>query len=149
MTTTKIDTYNPGRPIMTRAELVQHHIEDRSRDYRFSDDGYSDMEHESKAGGWKALAGWARDGYDLGDWPYVSFLIRKHDDRYGLLQIVEGDRSQWEFETQQDLYAAIDYMFLWYSAGEDWAPLTYEQRETLNTGGLQVDDRFRGPYRTS
>lgn len=142
-----VDTYAPGRPIMTAAELKTHHTGDTGRDYRFSGDGYSDMEHESKKG-WKLVAGWGRDGWDLGDWPYVSFLVRKGD-RFELMQIVEGDRSVWEFDTQPDLYAAIDYLFLWYSAGDDWAPITYEQREQLNLGQISVDEKFRGPYRAS
>jgi hypothetical protein len=134
---------------MAAAELAEHHAGDYGRDYRFSDDGYGDIEHERKTGKWLVVAGWGADGWDLGDWPYVSFLIRKQGERYGLLQIVEGDRSEWTFDTQNDLRAAIDYLFLWYSAGEDWSPISYEQREALDAGEIRVDERFRGPYRSA
>jgi len=146
MTMTK-PPYAPARAVMTAAELATHHTKDYGRDYRFSDDGYSDMEQEQSKG-WKVISGWGADGWDLGDWPYVAFYVR-HRTVFELLQIVEGDRSQWTFDTQQDLYAAIDYLFLWYSAGEDWAPVTYEQRDALNAGQLDIDTRFRGPYRSS
>lgn len=173
ITTTTTDTYEPGRPIMTAAELRDHHDGDYGRDYRFSDDGYGDMEVEGKRG-WKALAGWGRDGWDLGNWPYVSFLVRKvkdpaHDSSgcdpicvlagetgsdfcpsvYQLLQIVEGDRSVWTFATKEDLYAAIDYLFLWYAAEEEWSPLTYETRGQLDEGTLEIPLKFRGPYRAA
>lgn len=136
-----------SRPMMTRAELAQHETCSYGRDYRYSDDGYSDMEYESKAHGWHPLAGWGRDGWDLGEWPYVAFYVRRDDATFRLLQIVEGDRTEWSFATQADLYAAIDYLFLWYAAEEDWSPLTYEQREDLDAGTLAVDEKFRGPYR--
>lgn len=140
-----------SRPIMCATELRSYHAEDFGRDYRFSDDGYSDMEHEGKSG-WRAVAGWGRDGWDLGDWPYVSFLVRKQEGEerpYQLMQIVEGDRSVWAFPSQDDLHAAIDYLFLWYAANgsnEEWCPVSYEQREQLDAGTLEIDPKFRGPY---
>jgi hypothetical protein len=138
--------YAPTRPIMTAAELAERHASSYGRNYAESDDGYSDMEAEARRG-WHTVAGWGSDGWDLGDWPFVSMLIRRHDDSFQLMQIVEGDRTVYAFDSEGDLHAAIDYLFLWYSAGESWSPVTYENRDDLNAGTLRVDAKFRGPYR--
>lgn len=132
------------RPLMTAAELREHQTGSNGRNYAEADDGYSDMEAEAGRG-WNTVASWGRDGWNLGDWPYVSFQVRERSGQYELQQIVEGDRTRWTFATLADRNAAVDYLFLWYSAGEDWSPVTYENREHLNAGTLRVDDRFRGP----
>lgn len=139
------------RPPMTAAELRTHQVTQYGRDYRFSDDGYSDMEVEQKRG-WKAIAGWGRDGWDLGNWPYVAIYIRNRllspppEAPYELMQVVEGDRTVWTFTSPADRAAAIDYLFLWHAAGEDWAPLRHDQRAELDDGMLTVDEKFRGPF---
>lgn len=147
-------TYEPTRPIMTSQELAEHHVSGHGRDYRFSDDGYGDMEVAGKQG-WRAIAGWGRDGWDLGDWPYVVIYTRERaetpelqlrDAKWELQVIVEGDHSVYRFDSEEDRTAALDYMFLWYAAGEDWAPLKYEDRERLDAGELEVDGKFRGPF---
>lgn len=137
------------RPIMTAAELRTFQVSQYGRDYRESDDGYSDMEAE-EGRGWRSVAGWGRDGWDLGNWPYVIVYFRKFEDEarpFGLMQICEGDRTVYAFPTQEDLYAATDYLFLWYSADERWSPVTWETREQLDKGELPVPEKFRGPYR--
>jgi hypothetical protein len=148
-------TYTITRPLMNATELSEHEVTQYGRDYRFSDDGYSDMAFEEKRG-WHAIAGWGRDGWDLGNWPYVMIYRREAGDhgslfvpgrRFELMQICEGDRTAYAFETKADRDAAIDYLFLWYAAGEDWAPLSYEDRARLDAGELTVDEKFRGPYR--
>jgi hypothetical protein len=79
------------RPVMTAAELREHHVADYRRDYNESDDGYSDMEAE-EGRGWRALPSWGRDGWDLGKWPYVVLYKRERDDkpRFELMAICEG-----------------------------------------------------------
>jgi hypothetical protein len=155
-------TYNPARPPMTAAGLAGHKVTGYGRNYAESDDGYSDMAAEEKRG-WRALASWGRDGWNLGDWPYVVVYVRESpahtpdcsqsagDCRclpsYELMQICEGDRTVYSFTTVRDRNAAIDYMFLWYAADKHWAPLTWEDRERLDAGELEVDLKFRGPYR--
>jgi hypothetical protein len=145
-------TYTPTRPVMTRAELATHHIRDWGRDYRESDDGWSDMEAEGRRG-WRVISGWGRDGWDLGDWPYVAIYTRttnpgtmtdgKLNRVYELLQVVEGDRSLWTFTSTEDRRAAIDYLFLWYAADD----LPWVDREKLDAGQQEIGVRFRGPYR--
>jgi hypothetical protein len=131
---------------MGRAELDMFRLASHGRDYSRSDDGYSDMEaaeHE----GWRSRSSWGADGWDLGNWPYVSFQMAEREGRYLLQTIVEGDHEQWSFPTAGDRDAAIDYLFLWYAAGQEWVPLTWEQRGALDAGGFTVEPKFRGPYR--
>jgi hypothetical protein len=147
------DTMTATRPVMTSAELNGHRVSQYGRDYRESDDGYGDMAAESKRG-WQPVSGWGADGWDLGDWPYVVIYVRPARNRFapdksttfGLMQICEGDRTVYEFTSRADRDAAIDYQFLWYAAGQHWAPLTCEQRAELDAGSLTVDPKFRGPY---
>jgi hypothetical protein len=142
-------TYTPTRPIMGAAELASWHLASRGRDYTASDDGYGDMEQAAK-NGWRSLASWGADGWDLGDWPYLTVQVmeRAEGPRFLVQSICEGDHSIYAFETDGDRDAALDYLFLWYAAGKDWAPLSYNQRSQLDEGGFEVDPKFRGPYRT-
>ena len=134
---------------MSAAQLREHKVTSYGRDYRFSDDGYSDMEVEEKRG-WRVISSWGRDGWNLGDWPYVAIYTRRSqsgDTPWWLMQIVEGDRTLYAFATEAEREAAIDYLFLWYAAGKRWAPLGYDDREVLDAGQLMVDEKFSGPYR--
>lgn len=131
---------------MTAAELSGHQTAVHGRDYSVSDDGYGDMA-AAEDDGWRAIPGWGRDGWDLGDWPYVIIYKRDVPGEYQLQQITEGDHTAYSFGTAEDRDAAIDYLFLWYSAGQDWSPVTYEGRAMLDEGTLTVPDRYRGPYR--
>jgi hypothetical protein len=143
------------RPIMTAAELREHHVSDHGRNYAESDDGESDMAAE-EGRGWRVVANWGHDGWDMGTWPYVMIYVRNAGDegslfvpgrRFELMQICEGDRTQYAFENQADREAAMDYLFLWYAAGQDWAPLSYEDRARLDAGELEPGPKWRGPCR--
>ena len=144
------------RPVMTAAELRTHQVTQYGRDYSESDDGYGDMAAE-KSRGWQAVSGWGADGWDLGDWPYVVIYVRPAANRFdpdkpttfGLMQICEGDRTVYEFGSREDREAAIDYLFLWYSADEDWSPVGSsmpDARGRLDRGEIEIDPKFRGPY---
>lgn len=138
-------TYRP----MTRAELENHKTGSHGRDYSVSDNGYDDM-NQAAENGWVTLPCWGRDGWDLGNWPYVSFQIRDGGTRPGRpfeMQIItEGDHDQFAFPAAEDRDRAIDYLFLWYAADHRWAPLSYDDRDRLDRGELDVDARFRGRY---
>lgn len=144
------------RPIMTAVELDAHRTDAHGRDYSRSDDGYSDMEVAAEEG-WHAIAGWGRDGWDLGDWPYVVISVRcpvTEDGRgqYQVRQTVEGDSTIYNFDTNADQSAAIDYLFVWYGIGQDydeWTAAGLTSREALDAGTLRVPDEFRGPYSAS
>jgi hypothetical protein len=131
---------------MTATELAEHKAGAHGRDYRLSDDGYGDMEVAEKRG-WRSLASWGRDGWNLGDWPYVMIYTREAGGAFELQQVVEGDHDLYRFQTPEDRDAAIDYLFLWYAAGQNWAPLSYEDRTALDAGQYEAEDKFRGPYR--
>lgn len=152
------------RPIMTRAELAKHQIDAHGRDYSRSDDGYDDMELAISEG-WSAISGWGRDGWDLGDWPYVVISVRNvgvtdivkdnerctSASRYQMRQTVEGDTTVYDFASKADRDAAIDCLFVWYGFGQDydsWAieGLTSDKREALDAGTLRVPAQFRGPF---
>lgn len=140
------DPYTPTRPLMTRDELATHKHESHSREFAIADDGYDDMALAEKRG-WLTVSAWGRDGWDLGEWPYVAFYVRNHDGRFFMQTIVEGDHDIWAFDSQDDRHAAIDYLFLWYAAGKDWSPLTDTDRDALSAGTYEVPDvKWRGPY---
>jgi hypothetical protein len=42
----------------------------------WADDGY-DWIAQAESEGWRAVSGWGRDGWDLGDWPYVVYCFRE------------------------------------------------------------------------
>ena len=162
------------RAIMTRDELAAHKTASHGRDHLRSGAGYDDMEL-AEARKWHAVSGWGRDGWDLGDWPYVVIYTRTLTTcaicganltdgsgdgdnghwqnckdpvgRFQVMQIVEGDHDAYAFTTAEDRDAAIDYMFLWYAAGQRWAPLGYEDRAALDAGEFDVDPKWRGPFR--
>ena len=160
------------RPIMTAAELDRHKVDIHGRDYSRSDDGYSDMEVAATEG-WRPLAGWGADGWDLGDWPYVVISLRNVQTSnlrrwptiqtvYEMRQTCEGDVTGYAFDSAEDRLAAIDYLFLWYALGHqaetladgdsDWAQVYGDgngRREGLDAGTLRVPERLRGPYRAS
>ena len=148
--TTKEDTYVPARPIMTAAELLEHRAHSYGRDYSESDDGYSDMEAE-EGRGWTCLSGWGRDGYDLGDWPYVMIYLRRYPDNgaMGVMSICEGDRDVYYFTSASDALAAVDYLFIWYGINrgyDTWEALGVTSLEALDAGTLRVPVELRGPY---
>jgi hypothetical protein len=132
---------------MGRDELAKHKFSEHGRNYALSCDGYEDMGVAEKQG-WSAVANWGRDGWDLGEWPYVVMYTRTTsgrfephptEGRWELQQITEGDHTLYRFVTEADREAAMDYLFLWYAAGKHWAPLRYEDREQLDAGGFEVD----------
>lgn len=132
------------RPIMTRDELATHHLTEHGRDYSRSDDGYGDMEQATKAG-WHVLSGWGRDGWDLGDWPYVVLSVRDIAGSFQLQSVCEGDHTIYVFNSDDDRSAALDYLFLWYQAGTGDLHIEID-REALDAGTLRVDPMYRGPY---
>jgi hypothetical protein len=132
---------------MSKTELAEHQAAKWGRNYAESDDGYSDMAAEERRG-WRVIASWGSDGWDLGHWPYVMFYVRTGgwveagqmrgpvgdgvaqgppppgevvvlEAVYELLEIVEGDRTLWRFAAEEDRAAALDYLFLWYAAHEE------------------------------
>lgn len=139
------ELYEPTRPVMSGAELAAHRVRRHGRNYAVSCDGYDDMA-EARKQGWTPIGGWGEDGWDLGDWPYVAIYRRTQGGKHELMQVVEGDHDLYAFPSRADLEAAIDYLFLWYSAGESWAPVPISGRDSIGSPGFTVDAKFRGPF---
>ncbi len=140
-----MDSYSPSRPVMGAEEVAAHRVRRHGRDYEQSGDGYGDME-VARRQGWDPVAAWGKDGWDLGSWPYVAIYRRERDGKHELMQVVEGDHDVYAFASLADLEAAVDYLFLWDSAGESWSPVPESKREAIGSPGFEVETRFRGPF---
>jgi len=141
--------------MMGRDELATHEFRQHGRDYRFSCDGWEDIEVARKEG-WEAISSWGLDGWDLAIWPYVVISFRNVGDglprrAYQMRTTCEGDTTVYGFATTEDRDAAIDYLFLWYAVGHRLEEilanegLTYD-RDALDAASLTVEERFRGPF---
>lgn len=71
-------------------------------------DGYDFMHEHAIPAGWRAVASWGRDGWDLGDWPYVCIFFREHAGSFYYLCHVEGDLTGYRFDTLEQLHAHTD-----------------------------------------
>lgn len=109
--------------------------------------GYEMMEKAERRK-WNAIAGWGKDGYDLGSWPYVIIFfrnVRKEDKSvsYQLAYYCEGDVTQYAFPTKELRDECTDGIafFHWKNRGED-APWV-KGYDTVE----QLPLELRGPYR--
>lgn len=88
---------------------------------RWIDEGYEFIGagHDN---GWNAVAGWGRDGWDLGSWPYVVVLFRDLPGAFQRAIYVEGDITVETYVTAEDRETATDEtaLFYWKAAGADW-----------------------------
>ena len=100
--------------------------------------GYDVMEaaHEEK---WRAIPGWGKDGYDLGDWPYVIVFTRNQHGRYDIMYYVEGDVTMYSAPTKEIRNAIIDEIAFFHWRGEEWV----EGYDSVD----QLPDELKGPYR--
>lgn len=112
---------------------------------RLATDGFERMD-AGREHGWRPTPQWGRDGWDLGNWPYVVLYRRdpahEHDPRPGdtwcrwcnselgepshtweIACDVEGDHDRWAFPTKALRDEAMDYLFAWYavSMSQEWA----------------------------
>ncbi len=112
---------------------------------RFAGDGYDRAEVVAKVG-WEPVGSWGRDGWDLGEWPYVMVYVRTYavgvrpGDRFEVCENVEGDATVWTFETIEARNAHIDGLALasWRNRSESWVE-----------GVRRVSDmpaKLRGPF---
>lgn len=136
----------------------------------YSDEGYGWMENAGHDG-WKAVSGWGADGWDLGDWPYVIYMVRERIESPGtatlsqirakdslaaedhltvfeLASYCEGDCRIETYDNVHSRQAAIDQAFIWHVLhnGGDSYGLEDEVAEILSTG--VVPERLTGPYRS-
>jgi hypothetical protein len=103
-------------------------------------DGYDVMEiAESK--GWRAIAGWGRDGWDLGSWPYVIVFFRDREGFFDVIVYVEGDVTMYACPTKEIRQAITNEtaFFYWKKRDEEWVR-AYKSVDEL-------PEELRGPYR--
>ena len=105
-------------------------------------DGYTWMhevaEHRPE---WRPIPGWGRDGWDLGDWPYV-IVLHRDEDTFGVLTFVEGDITIKNFATKEERDSETDSIafFYWRHRSESWV-------EGIEPEAIPA--HLRGPYSSS
>lgn len=103
-------------------------------------DGYDMMEIAAKKG-WYAIAGWGKQGWDLGSWPLVIVFkkrIKDVENCYLVAVYVEGDVTQYATPDIETRNALIDEtaFFYWKHADREWVK-GYDSVESFPD---------RGPY---
>jgi hypothetical protein len=100
---------------------------------RYIDEGYGFI-GVGEENGWRAISAWGRDGWDLGDWPYVVYLFRDRVVEPSTLDndpatmayeracYVEGDITIESFATAEDRERETDEsaLFYWRHQGASW-----------------------------
>lgn len=103
-------------------------------------DGYDTMD-VAAARGWRTVSGWGRDGWDLGQWPYVVVYFRERDGAFETAECVEGDAYVRRFPTDELRNAYVDTVAFWY-----WR---HAHDASWVEGFEDVDElpkRLRGPF---
>jgi hypothetical protein len=106
---------------------------------KMAGDGYDRAEVAHKVG-WRPVASWGRDGYDLGSWPLVMVFHREHGGTFEVCENVEGDASVYSYSTAAERDAKTDELalFHWRHESEAWVE-----------GVRSVEDmpaELRGPF---
>lgn len=101
-------------------------------------EGYERMELRAPAK-WRPISSWGRDGWDLGDWPYVVISWRESEG-HELLYDVEGESTVYLYPTPELRTQATDELalFYWRAHSESWV----EGIESVE----QMPAFLRGPY---
>lgn len=78
---------------------------------RVQGDGYDRAEYMRRYH-WLGVASWGRDGWDLGDWPYVMVFVNATTPSmlhgWQFVINVEGDTTTYRFDTQAERNEGID-----------------------------------------
>jgi hypothetical protein len=104
-------------------------------------DGYDVMDFASVRG-WRPVASWGADGWDLGSWPLVVMYTRTNQDRWEYVEYIEGDVTAFRFPDQKTRDTVIDGAAFWHwkNAESSWT-VSYRTVD-------QAPPRLRGPYGT-
>lgn len=103
-------------------------------------DGYDRMDLAGKRG-WRSISGWGRDGWDLGDWPYVVIYFREREGTFEYAQNVEGDTEVYVFPTEELRNGYTDRVAFWYWKQQGRATWV-EGIDTFD----QLPAHMRGPF---
>lgn len=109
-------------------------------------DGYDIME-QALAQGWHAIAGWGKEGWNLGNWPYVVVYSRQVGTGYEVALYVEGDMTTYKCPTKELRNQVIDEIAFFY-----WKRRPAEDTEWIDgyrecESADQLPEHLRGPYR--
>ena len=109
------------------------------------DHGYEYMDLASQHG-WGAVGSWGKDGWDLGDWPYVIIFYRGPSEAtgnaWGVGQYVEGDLETKYYETRESFLEAMDR-----KAFDHWKFHTEQAPPNLPEKFEDLPEEFRGMTR--
>jgi hypothetical protein len=85
-----------------------------------SGDGYDWME-DARHAGFRIIASWGSDGWDMGDWPYVIIAYQRlPDGTYVDLMRIEGDLRAWHHKDHATLTAHLDKLaHSWWSRNDN------------------------------
>lgn len=114
-------------------------------------DGY-DWQGRTENNGWHMHASWGRDGWDLGDWPYVQYGSYADDGVFATLNYCEGDITIKTFATEAEMHADLDRaaLFHWLHRERDRHALEgVARRRGKDVQELTIDDlppARRGPF---
>ena len=123
-----------------KQELAQYEVTPESfwqNTWRYGD-GYNVIAF-AEAQKWHAIPGWGKDGYDLGDWPYVIVFFRNRNAQYDIAYYVEGDVTMYSAPTEEIRNAIVDEIAFFHWRGEEWVQ-GYDSVD-------QLPDELKGPYR--
>lgn len=113
-------------------------------DYGDYGDGYDWISETGPRLGFHALSAWGLDGWDLGQWPYVSLSIGRREGVVTVLEYVEGDLTFRDFASESDAFGFLDAcLFFWTE------PAVEALRAAVPVVPASVEglpDRFRGPF---
>lgn len=126
---------------MTGVPTVTH--SSRLFEGRYIDEGY-EFVGAGEAKGWRAVSSWGRDGWDLGDWPYVVYLFREREGAYERACYSEGTITIETYATAEERERATDETAAFYWRRSDIAEL----RKILDPipEGDELPERVRGPF---
>ena len=102
------------------------------------DDGYGWMSRLRD--GWRPVAGWGRNGWDLGDWPYAVVAHYDGEDVSGLGTYVEGALYERSFPSREERDAATDQLAAFYWRLNENGP------DDLPESDDDLAPHHRGPY---
>ncbi|MHA6969451.1 hypothetical protein ACX5K5_17355 (plasmid) [Glutamicibacter bergerei] len=109
------------------------------------DHGYEYMDLASQHG-WGAIGSWGKDGWDLGDWPYMIIFYRGPSEAtgnaWGVGQYIEGDLETKYYETRESFLGAMDR-----KAFDHWKFHTEQAPPNLPEKFEDLPEEFRGMTR--
>ena len=96
---------------------------------------------DALTGGCYVVPGWGRDGWDLGDWPYVIVCHYDGAQVYAVATYTEGDLTCQAFTTRAERDQATDTIAAW-----QWRHGSPDGPDDLPDHNEELKPRHRGPF---